>query len=459
MKLKFPGKIIGFCLFTIVITSAWLYRDSFSAYFFQDDWFTLNISSAKNLSDVLKFFIPRIDVIYYRPLGMHLPFFLLKIIFGINPLPFHLLTFTTHILNIILVFLLIRILIKKEAIALLSSFFYATSTAHYIPFFWSSTYPFVLGPTMFFLSFFLFLKFINTKKEILIALSFLFFFLGFFINEIVLFLPLVLVTYMIIFQKTKLFKYLIPYFSLSIIFFVVRFFWFPAPFSSDYKLVISKSILNNLQAYFLWSFNWPEEMKAQMIRFFMFNPKFIQEFKPYFVIFITTLFINLLFFFVIPIVRMKQRILKKDTYRLILLGLIWFLIGLIPVLFFPYHLFSYYLPISLAGLLLTIAVLLNSTKYSIILILILIINWFLVSATTINFNSQIHWAPRRAKLSKILIEKTIKKYPTVSDGQIIFIRPTSENKLALNDQDGFQVFYDKKTILTVYSYVIDQESL
>src|SRR3990167_6930281 len=77
--------------------SLFIYKDAFSSYFFQDDWFSFRISNARTVADLISFFAPRNDVIYYRPLGMQLPFFLMQRIFGLSPLPYRFLSFFTII--------------------------------------------------------------------------------------------------------------------------------------------------------------------------------------------------------------------------------------------------------------------------------------------------------------------------------------------------------------------------
>src|SRR3990167_8621943 len=81
-----------------------LYKDAFSSYFFQDDWFSFRISNARTVADFLSFFSPRSDVIYYRPLGMQLPFFLMQRFFGLSPLPYRLLSLFTIIAASVVVY-------------------------------------------------------------------------------------------------------------------------------------------------------------------------------------------------------------------------------------------------------------------------------------------------------------------------------------------------------------------
>lgn len=455
--MKTAQTIIVF-LVIIVFFSGFLYRDTIGAYFFQDDWFSLRISNVTNIRDFAGFFIPRKDVIYYRPLGMQIPFFFIQRVFGINPFPFHLLTYITHALNILLVFTLLKLIKKDLFISLLGAFMYGLSAVFYTPMFWPATYAFILGPAFFFISFIFFILSLQNKQKKYYLFSLGAFFLGLFTNEMVIVLPLILFFYQIYLRKTNLRK-LLPYFLTASVLLIMRFLIFRPPVTGSYQLELGKEIFTNLRGYLLWSYNWPEEMKAQFLNFRQINPVFIKEFPFYFSVFMITILINLLLLFIIPSVC----ILINRKWKFIFLFffcLIWFVTGLLPVLFFTNHTFSYYLPISLFGLLLFgasifrywIGIIFNTSKIiASIFVIVLIINWTISTMITIDFNSKIHWAPQRAKRSRLLVERAGEFYPkSTIKSNYIFVRPSSENKLALNNQDAFKVIYGSDNIVTIY---------
>lgn len=458
MNIVLTRKRIFLCLIFSMLLCAVLYRDSFSSYFFQDDWFTLRISRVPTIPVFFKIFIPRTDVIYYRPLGMQFPFWILQSLFGINPIPFHVLTFLVHCLNIVLVYILIRLLVKKNLIALLSAFYYSISTIHYIPFFWSSTFAFVAGPTAFFSSFILFLVYLRNKTKRFYIFSVLIFFLGLFINEIVSVLPLILFLYILLFNYRSKINSVLPYFILTVAFFTLRFIYFSPPTSGLYQIGLDKHVLNNLEGYILWSFNWPEEMKAQLINFYTINKQFIEDFTSYYYVFIFSLVLNIWLLLLFPLFNV-EKLVKKEFLSLVFFSLFWFIIALAPVIFFPKHSFSYYLPIPIVGLLI-LCLSLFYTLYETVerknrflssgAVMVLLVNWVLIAATTIEFNSKIHWANRRGKISRSLVSKTIKSYPKPITQRYIYVPFSSENKLALNDQDAFKVLYENEEIITVY---------
>lgn len=437
---------ILFLLLTVVISGI-LYKDSFGAYFFQDDWFTLTISQAQNFRDILDFFIPRTDIIYYRPFGMQVPFFLISILFGTNPLPFHILVFLTHILNIFLVYKLSFEILRNKKLSAVTAFLYSTSAVHFIPFYWASTYPFVLGPTFFFLSFWLFSIFVRLNGRIFLLLSLVSYIFGLLVNEMVITLPVIVSVYLVLNKIFKKFIYIAPYFFIVMIFIIFRFIIFVPPTVGLYRMEIGNHLLSNLKAYFFWSFNWSEVMTEQMVRPFVFNELIMQNYGYVAYLSIITFLIFTLFI-IYGGYQLYKSESNKTEFKILLLGISWFVVGLSPVLLFPSHKFSYYLPISLCGLLIALVTLYNRFFRSPLFIGILLFSWVLISYVSINYNKQQHWAPRRSTISRNLTNSIVNYAPF---DKIIRLPDQSENRVALNGQDAvkyllgqeFSIIYEK----------------
>ncbi len=459
IKIIFKKQIIVILLATVLI-SAWLYRLSFSSYFFQDDWFSFRISEVKNLNHFLSFFIPRKDVIYYRPLGMQIPYFILNNLFGLNPLPFRIAVLTTHAVNIFLVFILIFLLVKKEETALLAAFLYGTSAVHFLIFYWFAIYAFILGPTFFFLSFILYIYFLQNKKKMYYFLSFIVFLCGLAANEIVAILPIILFFYEIFLRKKFVIKRLTPYLFFVLIILVIRFVFFTPPSFGVYRFSIGRHIFSNLKTYLLWSFNWSEKLTEQMTSLFIFNDKITSLFYDYALIILFTSTIIFLLFYLLPFIFILKSRKIKSFLGVILLGNSWFIAGLLPILFFSDHKFSYYLPISLVGLLLVslsfynylIRKVYNYSKWlSYFLLCNIVVVWLWSAVATIDFNTKNHWAPYLAYLSKELVNKAkidmVRKHSLADE---IYIPYLQENKFALNDQDAFKVVFGREDIVTIY---------
>lgn len=457
-----------FLLFFIIILSFWLYKDTLNAYFFQDDWFSLRISRANNLYDFARFFLPRSDVIYYRPLGMQVPFFAIEKLFGVSPVAFHIFSLFTHSVNIVLVFLVILSITKNKFSAILSAYLYGTSLVHYIPLYWSATYAFILGPTVFFLSFLFYMKYSNSHSRKVYYLSFFLFFFGLFVNELVIVLPVLLILYLWLIKRKSLIKPLFTFFAVAAIFLLIRFYFFPPKTEGNYEISLGKHFFNNLEAYILWSYNWSEEMKAQLVNFFSFNPQFIKDFRVYFFTLTASLIINIIFLYVLPallVVRYEWKKISRLTY----FSGLWFLLGLSPVLLFSKHVFAYYLPISLVGLLLISTTLFSAfisliyhrnrgTAY--IIVMIFLANWFYTSYVSFDFNRNVHWAPRRAQLAGNLVQNAKEEYNKRDVLSVLYVRDLPEYKLALNDQDAMVTITGRDNFKTVYTdHIQNQKGL
>ncbi|OGG00993.1 hypothetical protein A2153_05995 [Candidatus Gottesmanbacteria bacterium RBG_16_38_7b] len=81
-----------------------LFLPALTSYYFQDDWFAFSIVTGKKWSDLISFFLPPQDVIWYRPLGVQIPFFLAYTFYRFNPFPFKIMTFVFHLTNGLLVY-------------------------------------------------------------------------------------------------------------------------------------------------------------------------------------------------------------------------------------------------------------------------------------------------------------------------------------------------------------------
>lgn len=426
-----------------IIISLLLYKDSFSSYFFQDDWFSFRISNAQTVADFLSFFAPRNDVIYYRPLGMQVPFFIMQRIFGLSQFPYRLLSFITIITASVVVYKISDDALRHKSASLLAAFLYATSAVHYIPMYWFATYAFILGPLFVFLSLWLIRK--HYIYSIIFHIAALMTF------EIAVVTPVLLILTFFFNNKKVLLKPIIPYVILSASYIVFRLLVNTAPTSGDYLLALDSNILNNFRGYLMWSLNWPEELKAQMVSFFRFNPLYISEFYAYFYPYVFGLIAVLLVF-------MSWAILsgaKKIRIYAFAAG-VWFTASLLPVLFFPKHSFPYYLPVPLLGFLLVLATIVKkamTTKgpkstLAKITLLLFVVMWIWTSERTSSLNQKIHWAPRRAILAKVAVERAQTQGHAARN--LIYVGDNEELKWALNNQDAMRVVFMDTEQFTVY---------
>ena len=71
----------------LVIATIFIYFPSLKYHFYQDDYYTLLVSQAQSLKDILRFFTPG-NEIYYRPLSMRVYFWFMQL-FKAKAIHFH----------------------------------------------------------------------------------------------------------------------------------------------------------------------------------------------------------------------------------------------------------------------------------------------------------------------------------------------------------------------------------
>lgn len=443
--------LLGFIF--IAVTA--LFWPSFFSYFFQDDWFSLSISRAKNPAEFVNFFLPRSDVIYYRPLGMQVPFFLVQSIFGLQPFPFRLATLFIHFLNGYLVYRLLFFFVKEKRLSEVGAFLYLTSATHMIVFFWAATFAFVLGPLFYFLCFWWFL--IGKHRLSLVA-----FILGLLTNELVITLPMILLvgTWAKL-VKQKKWRLLMPYFITAAVYVVVRFVT-RFPTSGGYTLLTSvHQLFLNLRNYVLWSLNWPDEIHNQFVSFFILNPLFVKNFLPYLLIFSLSTFICLSVFVFAPLAWGSRKNINRQQ---VWFGMVWFLFTLSPVLYFSKHYFSYYVPIPLFGLLMIGCGLFLALKkqqfVSSILLCLVAVAWYVAAWTTIRLDLKIHWAPQRAVRAEKVVNRLQAQFPEIPNGSVVVIPQTNgneENTWAMGEQNGIRFLYKDPSLVTFFGKLPDAQ--
>ncbi len=246
--------VFNILLFGIFLLTAYsIYKPAITSYFFQDDWFTFKISTPENIGEFIAFFKPRSDVIYYRPLGMQVYFFLMKSLFGLNNIYFRLSTLFFYSINGLLVYTLLKRLNFGKYESICASLFYVVSVSTYIPFYWSATFPFVFSQTFALSSIIYYLDSQSHKWKFYI--SYLLFIGGLLTLENTIIIPAIYFIWHILNKEynkiVKLSFFLIP----TVVIFLLRLFVFQVPLEGTYEPNIR--LFSTLRTYALLSLNWP----------------------------------------------------------------------------------------------------------------------------------------------------------------------------------------------------------
>ena len=293
----------------LIFLVIFIYRDSFTARFFQDDKILLNLPLA---------IVPNFP---FRPISQQIFYQVCQKIFGLNPCGYHLVLFGFFLGTLGFVYHLAKRILGDKSKAMTAVFFYALNVSLFANFYWIATSYFTIGAFFFFacLLFYLKGKFWLALATYLLALG---------SNEIALVLPGVLVGMRVMgppageardvgeMGKRKLWFFLGSWPVILIGRAMIG-----LPKAADY--VLDFNFLPAFRWYILRALNLPEGVDSA-----------------------GTIFYFLFFIFCLVLV---ISLVKNFNWRVLVFGLIFFVLGAFPFFFLPDHMSSYYLTMALFG--------------------------------------------------------------------------------------------------------------
>ena len=448
-------------LLLIILLSFVIFYPSLFSFYTNDDFFLLKISNAKTITDFFNFFNLKQGpegLGMYRPLAMQSFFMLAWRLFNLNPLGLHVISYLFFFGIIYLVFILIKKLVDNEKIALFASFLYATSSTHFAHLYWLSDFQ-ELAMTFFFLSgIWFFIKFINTQRLIHYFVLLIAFLLSLLSKETAIVFPFVLGLIYIYFKFTNKSKIPVKKFILSLTpivlllvgYFYFRFTYYGFPKGVSYIWDFSPRFINTLFWYVLWAVNIPEMLVDFVGPGLRINLNPLLFWKNYLIVIFTSIFILL----TILVVNLGEfiRKSKKVDYILFFLGVIWFITTLLPVLFLPWHKFSYYLTLPLIGIIIPISYLIYKSKNFKFYAIIFSTIWLLLSITNTKLSIRSSWITKGEDTAKnvytyfknneiLLNGKNIAFYDTSEDNVYAPWYPSETLRTVLSDNNFIYVFF------------------
>jgi len=447
----------------IILLPLVIFRRSFSVYFFQDDFFALSISEISKLKDLFRFFVPRDDIQFYRPLSVEIYYFINRSLFGLNPLPFHIIGWLFFFINILLVYSLSSFYLNKKISSLIITLLYATSSIHYDSLFWLANFSYILGTTFYFLGFYIYKKY-SSKFYAIIFTVFIF---GLLSSELLITLPIVIFFDSLIsreiLNKEKIIL-ISGLFLLMAVYLYMRFSLFKVN-TESYNFMFGSSALSSFRFFILFFLNFPETIKDQLINFYSLRKDFFESFPFQTIIFTANLLIFPILLFFIPISELvRMRKLGKyltSNWDTLIFALSWTIITLIPVIFIQVHFSPHYGSISLFGFLLLFLILLESLMHKTIqnaVIAAVLSSWIVSSVVTVELNNEIHWIIRRSETAKNWLFRIKKEYPNLKQGSTIVI-PTDnkDSKVALNDGRALKILYNDTSLTVLFQKSLDNK--
>lgn len=155
---NFPVKRF-FSILLIVGFSLFAFRNLFSIFFFQDDFYVMSLSHISDIKKFFTFFLPHNDVQFYRPLSHEIFFFLAIKLFGLEYVAYHGFIVCIWIGMAFLVFSITKYYFQSIRTRLFFLFLFATSAIHYNSLYWIVNFSYILG------AFFLFSSFFGVQKK------------------------------------------------------------------------------------------------------------------------------------------------------------------------------------------------------------------------------------------------------------------------------------------------------
>lgn len=455
------SKALFLLLFTVVLTiSLFFYYFSFNFYFFQDDFFHLNISRIQSLSDFIGFFKLRNDIIGYRPVSIQLFFSLSYLFFKLDPAGFRVISLSLLFSSFFLIIVVFKKITSKLSVGFLTASFWITSSVHFMTVTWISAAYNIIGTFFWLLTSLAFLNFISTQKKTDYFLTVVFFSATIGSFEFAVTWPVIFGFYYLFVLK-KTFKQSLKVFSpvlVILVFYLIgKIFFMRIPQLIEYQLTFNIDSIKGLLWYFLWAFNIPEEFKKQIIgNLFMFNPKFLMEYNPLVTKSFLGLFAIILLGIIYPLISSNKKIVSQNT-SIIIFGVIWFIVGIFPVLLLPNHTFLMYLTLSSIGLYFLIAYLiLNFSNKKLVLLIFTI--WLFTSYTTLSFYKINSWMLESQKFAKNFSHDMISLFPSLPDNSVVLYELSDHRFLqsllgqnairSIYANDSISIYYNKEDLLS-----------
>ena len=463
--------------FIILGTIFVLYHPVFSVYFSHDDFFHFKVSQTDGtLGGFLNLFgfHPFIErgIAFYRPVFREALFNIFYSLFGLNHLPFRILSIGIHFLNVGLVYLLMQKLFQKRELALFISFFFGITAANVGSLYYLAGGVQSLGATTFVLLTLLsFWKWLEQGGKWYL-LSFFAFILALGSHELAVVTPLLLLGLLFVQKRLKQdVKATIPFFVVLSVFLYLDLFLIG--FSSaeaQYQPTLSpKTILNSLSWYSLWALGIPEMFIDFVEPGFNLNPNLMKFWGDYAsgIFFFGGIAVTI---FTASAVFVFRRAIKDRKFWFLLF---WFPIALSPVLLLPLHKQTYYLTPALPAFWGAVGLVVFSAyswlkKRSGAMINILagvfLLSLFLLSVISIALADKTYPAANRGRIAQKLVNEVKVKYPNLPKGVAVYFTndpnypkisgdwggSSKQAAFILNKEDALQLFYKDPTLRVFY---------
>ena len=431
-KKIFPFLII----FSVVII---LYHPALFTYFSNDDFFNFKVSitdgSPWSFIKLFGFYPFNLrGIAFYRPIFREVLYDVFYHLFGLNPLPFRILQFVIHFLNIYLVFRFVQKIYKNKVVSFFSAFFFGICAANVASFYYLAGGIQIQGATMFILL--TLLLFDNYK-----ILSFITFVAAIASHEQAALTPILLSG--LILSKYKFrdaFKKILrlwPFFLVvaTYVFLNIKIIGYSSSETQYHFIFNPKTTINTLAWYSNWALGAPETLIDFVNPGLKLNPSLMRYWGNYYKIIFPAILVSLvtISFCLLRLIATSREIFKDGRFWFFV---IWFPLMLLPVLFLPQHKSTYYLYPSLPAFWTVIGIILCHPKIRKFSFIILFISLLALSSTSAVLGRTTYWAATRGKLAEKIIDEVKNKYPSLPRGSGTYFANDPTYPFVSNDWKG-----------------------
>lgn len=447
------NRFLRFIIVLIPIAiSLYLFGFTLNYYFYQDDWFNLNISNINTFKEFIEFFKFRDDIIAYRPLEIQTQYLLLRHFFGLNAFALRVINFTLLFFCYLLILNLVKKTIRDKKVAIITGSLWLTSSFQFMNVGMINYH--LWGTLSWLINFLLFLQYFEKKKKRFYIASIILYITSLGIWEFAISLPFILTAYLFLLKNMRpneLVKLVLPYYLVSAIYVVIREIYVTNLNITEYQVAFNLESFKSLLWYILWSLNIPEEFKKQVSNnLFILRSEFVKDY----IVLIATSFLSAVFFILFgtmyPVFK-SIKLHKYINFRLVIFLVCWFGISIFPALLLPNHNFMMYLTLPSIAIYLLISYLLIGQIGKIVICAFMII-WLLQTYNTVSFYKNTY--SRQAQRVSYEFAKNIKfEYPYLPSGSILYYYlPFQADQHALMNQNAIKAIYKDDTINIIYSY-------
>ncbi|GAB4330191.1 MAG: hypothetical protein Kow0099_00620 [Candidatus Abyssubacteria bacterium] len=348
----------------LVILTILIYHRCLTKYFAMEDFLCIAWVQEEGAPGVLRSFYSDNEYGVYRPLSIHVYYYLCRLLFGLEPFGYHLVSLGSQVLNVLLVATVGLLLIQRPWAAFLAGAIYLSRISHYIGVFWAAGINEVWLALFYLLSLTSFVLYGKRGNPAYYGFALVGFALALTSKESAVTLPFVLLAYGLVCEGASSLKEIAtkygPFFGVLAAYLVLKLVIWKPMVGETYEIGVGMWVFRNLLAYLLFQINITHLL---MIAFNLFAKINLYSFLRSETI-VDSLIGGGLVVAVIGLYYRRAGLLSKIRAvdmngRLLIFSLIFFVISLAPALLMKNRVQQYYLFVPSIAFSLAAAVLLE----------------------------------------------------------------------------------------------------